>query len=912
MDSPSTDNPTGHLRFRWPWRPHQERVLDAIEAHLDDKRLHIVAAPGAGKTILGLEVFRRLAQPAVVLAPTRTIRDQWVQRLRDFSPDVSAHTPEMAAPVDAPAWTSRSLDSPRFLTALTYQALHTRHRAQEPRRHDEETIPSETDDSRGEALSRGAITQDELADVVSIFKQVGVRTLILDEAHHLRAAWWKALIHLIEALDDVTVVALTATPPYDVTGTEWKRYEQLCGPIDEEISVPELVRSGTLCAHQDFVWAVAPQPEEHVSIATYDEHVSTITSELQVDPLFCRAVRNHAWITDESLDPATVLDEPALGVALLVFLQAIGDELPVHLLDLFDAAAEQFPELDRHWWQILLKGYLFYEHGWPAEADIDVHRDALKKRLRRLRLLERRTLHLEESRVVESHLALSASKIQACVDIHVLERRVRGDALRQAILTDYIREGEAHRLGAWSVFQALVQAQDAHAPSLALLTGRRVIVHQVHLDRLRQVLGKRASRLSVREAKGMDGYVALEMARGGAALVSPLTQLLREGFIQTIVGTRALLGEGWDAPALNSLILASYVGSYMLTNQMRGRVLRKATHGEDKVASIWHIVALDLQTPSGYRDLEQLKRRFETFVGLSADGHRIENGLERLQLPLLIEPRDLTLWQEEASHRLGDLDSIGQHWQQAVHRDANARLLPTAELRMPKPPTIRSYVFAKTLRYFLYSAFAAFMGIFSQGLELLRQTDGGREAQWILIGASVLGLLYAVPHLWRWLRIALRHVPIDGTLREIGFVVRDALVEQGVMDSPSHKLSVETQEIHPGVWSLTLRGGTFYEKSLFTDALAEVLEPIENPRYVLTRQGSSAYQRRVDYHAVPSVLASNKSSAQGFAEVWRRRIGPTELIYTRSPEGRKVLLQGRMRALSEAFEPIVRRRDRWH
>lgn len=902
MSAPSQENPTIGLHFRWPWRPYQQRVLTAIDAHLEDKRLHIVAAPGAGKTILGLEVFRRLAQPAVVLAPTRIVRDQWLQRLGDFLPEGSAMT-------TVPPWTSRSLDSLGFLTALTYQALHTRQRRRESGRQGAQK--KESVDGR-EDLNPAAITREELADVVTIFKRAGIRTLILDEAHHLRAAWWKALMQLVEALGEITVVSLTATPPYDVTGTEWKRYEHLCGPIDEEISVPELVRSGTLCPHQDFVWAVSPSPEEHISVAAYDENVSAVIHELQADPLFRQAVQRHVWVIDASLDPAVVLEEPALGVALLIFLQEIGESLPGHLLGLFDASESELPLLDRHWWQVLVQGYLFHLQGWPSEADIDVHREALKKKLRTLRLLERRSLYIEESRVVESNLALSQSKIQACVDIHVEERRVRGSTLRQAILTDYIRADELGRLGAWTIFQALVRGKQEHASSIALLTGQRVIVHEAHLSHLRLVLGKHADKLIFRKTNILDGFVTLEMARGGTALVKPLTQLLGDGHLQTIVGTRALLGEGWDAPALNSLVLASYVGSYMLTNQMRGRVLRKASGEAEKVASIWHVVTIDTQTPSGYRDLTHLKRRFETFAGLSADGRRIESGLERLQLPLLVQDEDLSLWRKEAIRRLQGLDVIQQQWHDAVHINPEARLLPTVELPRSKPPTIRPYVFSKTLRYFLYSAFSAFMGIISLGLDVLQQTRDGQHVQWILIGASVLGLLYAAPHLWHWLRIAVKHVPIDGTLREIGLVVRDALVKRGLMESPLRQLSVETQEVYPGVWSLALTGGTFYEKSLFVDALTEVLEPIENPRYVITRHGSGFAKDRVDYHAVPSVLATNKKDAQRFADLWEERIGPTELIYTRNSEGRKVLLQGRVRALSVAFEEVPKRRDRWH
>ena len=100
-------------------------------------------------------------------------------------------------------------------------------------------------------------------------RSVGVRTLILDEAHHLRREWWEALAQLILQLPGARVVSLTATPPYDVIGSEWQRYEQLCGPIDERISVPELVRAQTLSPHQDYVIAVAPAPDDSAALSAY-------------------------------------------------------------------------------------------------------------------------------------------------------------------------------------------------------------------------------------------------------------------------------------------------------------------------------------------------------------------------------------------------------------------------------------------------------------------------------------------------------------------------------------------------------------------------------------------------------------------------------------------------------------------
>ena len=92
------------MAFRKEWRVYQSRLLEHLNRYLDNKRLHLVAAPGSGKTVIGLEVIRRINRPTLVLAPTITIRDQWVERLAElFLP------PE----VGRPAWVSTELRSRR-------------------------------------------------------------------------------------------------------------------------------------------------------------------------------------------------------------------------------------------------------------------------------------------------------------------------------------------------------------------------------------------------------------------------------------------------------------------------------------------------------------------------------------------------------------------------------------------------------------------------------------------------------------------------------------------------------------------------------------------------------------------------------------------------------------------------------
>ena len=76
-------NYEGVLKFKGTWRSYQARVLEHVGKYLADGKIHIVAAPGSGKTTLGIELIRRMNGNALILAPSITIREQWVTRIRE-------------------------------------------------------------------------------------------------------------------------------------------------------------------------------------------------------------------------------------------------------------------------------------------------------------------------------------------------------------------------------------------------------------------------------------------------------------------------------------------------------------------------------------------------------------------------------------------------------------------------------------------------------------------------------------------------------------------------------------------------------------------------------------------------------------------------------------------------------------
>ena len=103
------------IKFKWTFRDYQQKVLDNANKHLLDKKIHIVAAPGSGKTVLGLELIRRLGAPALVLSPSVSIKQQWGDRFEE------CYLPETE---NVNEYVSFDIMKPSLLTSITYQALH--------------------------------------------------------------------------------------------------------------------------------------------------------------------------------------------------------------------------------------------------------------------------------------------------------------------------------------------------------------------------------------------------------------------------------------------------------------------------------------------------------------------------------------------------------------------------------------------------------------------------------------------------------------------------------------------------------------------------------------------------------------------------------------------------------------------
>lgn len=899
------------IQFRYPWRSYQKRILDRLEEHLRNRRLHLVAPPGSGKTVLGLEVMLRINQPTIILAPNITIKEQWANRFMELFLDTGQR----------PDWLSTSLHHPAMVTITTYQALHAvlgddkDDTPLDPAA--EQESQEDTEDAR---IEDDSDPSSDSLEIIERLKKLGIQTVIFDEAHHLRMSWWRSTVSLCNLLEQPIKIALTATPPYDVNPNEWQRYIELCGPIDEEISVPELVLHGELSPHQDYIMLTPPEENEAARIRKFRQQAAELKDELIRSPFLAELIARHPWITNTESHMEEILSSPGYYSSMVIYLRAANQPVWRQAVLPLGMKEKDTPNLSDEWLEELLNGILFKDTH--VESDRPELRE-LHRRLSQLGMIERRRLYLRSTPALNKMLVHSVSKLKQIGRILNFERSVLGNGLRMVILTDYIRkedlpkqagdEQPLQRLGVVPVFESIRRELNEKEPDgqklpIGVLTGSLVILPAEAAAWVRETAGQRGITLTERPLPHDSGYVTIEVRDSNrSAIVEWVTALFTEGGIRVLVGTAALLGEGWDAPGINSLIMASYVGSFMLSNQMRGRAIRAQRGHPDKTGAIWHLACVDTGLADGGEDMASLARRFRSLVGLSITNETIESGMDRIGLgQRQLTEREVELYNAQTLERARKRHLLKEHWASAIALQGSM----TEELKTEREHVPRPVIYPYTVKAVLVFGLMLALQIFVEAVSSPQMLYSDAPAPFKLGFAAVVAAVCASPWIIKAAKMKIKHQSLDRSILEAGLVVYTVLHEMKlVRTAPSiHLIGAQEKE---GIIVCWLKYGSTHEKTVFLNALQQLLDPIDNPRYLVYRTSRRWFGRSHDYHAVPEEIGRRKEHAERFAGLWKKHIGPAKLVYTRTPEGRSILLNARMKSLTSLFVRKSERVSAW-
>ena len=900
----------GEIGFSGKLRPSQLASSDIIRKQLDagEKNLHIVAPPGSGKTVLGLYTWSDLVRsPTLVLSPNSAIQAQWVARAKELF-NLDGKEDQILT----------NTNSPGLLTSLTYQSVTLPKRADknlddaamkiwinklisENEADSEETAKAWIKDlednnndyftdrfssyrkqvrddfaSHGNAL--WVLHESSKKNLENLAK-TGIGMIILDECHHLLGHWGRVLSEIREYFGNPIVLGLTATPPDigSVSIDDGERYKEFFGEVDYEVPVPALVRDSNLSPYQDLAYFVRPNPEELRYIANVDKEFEELIEEISNGPedTSNRTPKLDIWLTEvlsKLLLPSGsvknwtsfVKRDENLANSARLYLLYKEIELPENV----PFPEQKLIDLDLTKNQVmitLLDRYI--RHGLLRSKNEKDH-ELAELAIQRLRMLGHQITETGMrpcASPVGRVMAYASAKYDALRDVLTAEMQALGPDIRAVIVTDFEKtsatalvEGvlDKNAGGAIAAFRSLLMDETTDRLNPVLMTGSTVLVDddlcEIIIPKFEEWIKEKELDIKI-EYVEKEGYNEI---RGRGNQWKPryytemITELFQEGVTKCLVGTRGLLGEGWDASRINVLIDLTTVTTSMSINQLRGRSFRLDKKNPEKVANNWDIVCLAEEFSKGFDDYHRFKRKHSRLYGV-CDDSAIEKGVGHVHAAFTeVRPEGISetldVFNEEMIRRARNRERTRELWKIGEPFDAEPK--EAIEMKMKDG--------------------------FSGGWPIL--STSFQRPEW-----NDESLVLAIA------------TAVSGALRETGNLETNPTIASGDRG---------------GGWMRAyLEDASEEDSKIFTEAMEQVLGPLDNPRYMIPRQVKmisdtwvskllpevigkyfrTKKKRLAMFHCVPKKLAQNKEDAAIFQKHWNFEVSPGEVMYGYSKEGRE-------------------------
>lgn len=825
-------------------RRHQREALDAIAAS-PENRHWVVLPPGAGKTLVGVGAAATWERPVVAFGPNLAIVAQWRSAWESLTGE--------------PATSERSL--PTRFTALTYQSLAV--------------FDSESD---GET-AKARLHQNGQA-LVDRLHSAGPLTVILDECHHLLEVWGDLLDQVIAELPDAKVIALTATPPELLTPAQAERVDRLFGTVTYEAGIPALVAEGDLAPFAELVWFTFPTARETEWLDSRGVRAAELISELN------RVDVKTPLLTFLSLHDFRDLKP---DVADAVVRLALAGHLPL---------PEHAHVYERHRRSVTLEDWLTVADLWlPALRAVSTEDRRFVEHI--ARLLPGLGFRLTKAGIrpgqplVDRVLSRSSSKARAATE--VVAAALDDPEARLLVLTDFAVASalpadlagivEPESGSARWVVEALASDPRIEAARPIMVTGTSI---GGRAEVLRELLPG--------EVIDGEGVVGLESGDASRWLAAA-TDALNRGWTRCLVGTRGLLGEGWDARAVTGVVDLSSATTSTAIVQTRGRSLRTDPDHPGKVAVNWTVTCVAPDRPQGDADYKRLVRKHAGWFAVDEEGDVVD-GVAHLDSRLSPEspPTETPLAElnRRALERAGDLGSIRSAWRGVDPERAH----PIATLRIRgerAPAALAVRPSAPGRGALLQPAGVAGGGALVAGVGIALGVLSPALGLVVLAVALVLGVVG-----WFGTGAAVRrHLAAEPSTADYARAVAEAMLEDGISSVGADGVYVELTA--DGETRIRLEDPDEAVTEVFSDALAEVLGMIEQPRYLVSRPvWDSATPRLLDpvrapapdrevWHQVPSVFGSSRAKADVFTEAWNQQVGAGRSVFVGTPEGAGLL-----------------------
>ncbi len=474
-------------------------------------------------------------------------------------------------------------------------------------------------------------------------------------------------------------------------------------------------------------------------------------------------------------------------------------------------------------------------------------------------------------------LAYSSEKAKALAPILTAEMAALGDAIRAVVVTDFektsatISEVE-HLLsseagGAIAAFRVLVSDSKLDELNPVLVTGSSVLVDDDLSPQFASAAKEWLANAGYDATLTFEQEVGFHVVSGSGrdwcprVYVEMITDLFQRGLTKCLVGTRGLLGEGWDANKINVLIDLTTVTTSMTVRQLRGRSFRLDPQVPEKLADNWDVVCLAPEFSKGLDDYARFIKKHQNIFGVTDDAV-IEKGVGHVH-PALTDLRPELL---EGSVRELNRDMLGRVtlrretrdlWQIGTPYEGNPN--HTLEMRIKGSPREEG-------------GFPPF---------------AGSKEPW----------------------------SSESLVQAIGEAIARTMVELDLLKSAPEVVSKSRAG---GYVRVLLEDASDDDSRTFVTALHEALGPLNRPRYIIPRKlkfvrtnwfsrmlpkvlgqyFEKTQDKTVMVHAVPNVLAKNKETVEIYERYWNEYVSPGFPVFALRGEGEDLMREALKKGMS--------------
>ncbi len=879
-------------------RNSQKQIIDLVfgdKGHED--KLYIVSPPGSGKTLVGLMVAVRMNVPVLVLVPTTAIQSQWIEKTKYFLPADGKPVASVEPADNMP------------ITVLTYQALAQTKDMDDVERgiiisewmnelvdggeeeksacawlaDFEQNNPERfylslmrrwkqkrLDGNNGE---NDSIVNEDSARLMSGFREKGVKLIIFDECHHLVGYWAQVGIALVKALNNPRILGLTATPPSadDLTDREIELHKQLLGDIDYCLQTPAFVRDGALAPYQDLVYFTRPAEQEMDYVRNCSTELAKVLDSLETHS----GKTLSAWLASEleaipQESFSSTLRKRSVFISEAVkYLKKLGKPVPRDLASFANGTLSLEENAD-------LAGRYASKYLLVSKDENDRRLySGLSTAFRPLGyVLTEKGLRNCQS-TVSRILALSKSKMDALVQILSEELKNKDVRLRVLVITDFERSSatvakEISSLltdesgGAVSAMRTLTSHDCVDVLDPILLTGQSVIVDDDLLPKFVEEAQKwfaerkLTAELSMEQEGGFYHVSGSGRDWSTGNYVAMITSMFEKGVTRCLVGTRGLLGEGWDSLTVNTLIDLTTAATEMTVNQLRGRAIRLDPGWPEKTSNIWDVVCMAPEFEKGLSDYVRFSKKHSNYYGICDDG-AIEYGLGHIH-PALTEagPEDVALnaniFNAEMLERCHQRMRSRQNWR--IGEPYENRRIKALEIKTDD--SFANFAVSGTLRKM-------------HGYQL----------------------------------------ETSEKVKNICLAVFDGLKDSGLLKEKDSKLKVSGRA--DNYFRIFLDSRDESDIELFSTCIDELFRPLGDQRYIVPRWEQlrkdnwlskmlpeilrkyvmTKENRIAVYHPLPECFAESKKNAELFSDKWNLYVSPGRAIFAKRGEGENVLAEAK-------------------